>query len=159
MSKQTDASLVPADFPRRGEGALSGIQPKLAVRLIDGNFVGGETDEELVVRYEACQDLVTQLTELAARKRAQYAEVPLKEYLRRLAKGVVNKGWGLDDRELSWVMLQIAVGLGGGPADAPGQEEVLVTFATNTAPASAPAPVPSVVDFALGRTRSLTKPE
>lgn len=157
MSKQTDASLVPADFPRRSEGALSGVQPKLAARLIDGTFVVGETGGELVARFDACQDLATQLTELATRKRVQYAELPLKEYLRRLAKGVVNKGWDLDDRELGWVMRQVAVGLGGSPADAPGQEEVLVTFASATAPA--PAPVPSVVDYALGRPPGLIKPE
>lgn len=156
MSEQADTNQVPPDFPRRGDASLPGVQPKLAARLIDGAFVVGETGEELAARFDACQDLATQLTELATRKRVRYAELPLKEYLRRLAKGVVNKGWNLDDRELGWVMLQVAVGLGGGPADAPG-EEVFVTFTTTTAPA--PAPVPSVVDYALGRTHRLAEPE
>ena len=155
MSKQTDASLVPPDFPRRGEGALSGVQPKLAARLIEGTFVVGETGEELVARYDACQDLATELTELAVRKRVRYAELPLKEYLRRLAKGVVNKGWDLDDRELDWVMLQVAVGLGGGPADALCLE-VLVAPALATPRAY--TPVPSVVDLALSRLPNPSEP-
>lgn len=148
MSKQKDASLVPPDFPRRGEGALSGVQPKLAARLIDGMFVAGETSEELVARFEACLDLATQLTELATRKRVQYAELPLKDYLRRLARGVVKKGWDLDRRELHWVMLQVAVGLGGGPADALCIEALVVPV---LATSRAYTPVPSVVDLALSR--------
>lgn len=150
MSEQADASLVPPDFPRRGEGALSGVQPKLAVRLIDGKFVGGETAEELVVRYEACQDLATQLTEHAKRKWVEHAELPLREFLRRLRKGVVNKGWDIDARELDWVMLKVAVAMGGCLEDVLRQEPLLPVCG-----AEAPAHryVETFVDRALSKLK------
>lgn len=119
MSEQAHAGRVPSDFPRRGEGSLSGVQPKLAVRLIAGKFISGETDEELVERYEACRDLAEQVTASAWRKRRQYADLTLREFLRRLRKGVVAKGWDLDAQELDWLMRQVAVGLGGRPDEAP----------------------------------------
>jgi hypothetical protein len=155
MSEQAHAGRVPSDFPRRGEGSLSGVQTKLAVRLIAGKFISGETDEELVERYEACRDLAAQITEVGMRKRVQYADLPLKECLRRLYKGVVNKGWDLDNRELAWLMLQVAVGMGGGPADLPIHvAEVSLQPTTSTAPTA----IPSVVDVALSGIRSAPTP-
>lgn len=112
-SNQQANKQVPADFPRPYGGSLSGAQNKLSVRKIDGQFVDGMTDEELWVRYEACQDLVTKLVEHAIRKRSQYAELSLKEFLRRLRAGVVNKGWDLTGEELDWVMQRVAAAMGG----------------------------------------------
>lgn len=122
MTEQAHTSRVPSDFPRRGEGSLSGVQPKLAVRLIAGKFIAGETDEELVERYEACRDLAEEVTASARRKRPQYADLTLREFLRRLRKGVVAKGWDLDAQELDWLMQQVAVGLGGRPEEASSED-------------------------------------
>lgn len=119
MSQSPDVGQVPPDFPRRADGVLAGVQPKLAGRLIHGMVVVGETAEELVARYDACRDLAEQVTQSARRKRAQYADLTLREFLRRLRKGVVAKGWDLDAQELDWLMRQVAVGLGGRPDEAP----------------------------------------
>lgn len=122
MSQSPDVGQVPPDFPRRADGALAGVQPKLAARLIGGKVVVGETAEELVGRYEACRDLAEQVTESARRKRPQYADLTLREFLRRLRKGVVAKGWDLDPQELDWLMRQVAVGLGGRPEEASSED-------------------------------------
>lgn len=122
MDTEDAPKVVPPDFPRRADGALAGVQPKLAGRFIGGKFVAGETTEELVERYDACLDLAEQVTESARQKRPQYAELTLREFLRRLRKGVVNKGWDLDAQELDWLMRQVAVGLGGRPEEASSED-------------------------------------
>ncbi|UDF36523.1 UNVERIFIED_ORG: hypothetical protein LHJ69_05460 [Shinella sp. XGS7] len=109
---------VPSDFPRKFGGSVSGVQNKLIVRMIDGRFVEGMTEDELWVRYEACQHLATKLTEHASRKRSEYAELSLGDFLRRLRAGAVKKGWDLTSEELDWVMGRVAVTLGGSLQDA-----------------------------------------
>ncbi len=109
---------IPADFPRSYGGSVGGAQYKLSVRKIDGRFVHGMTEEELFVRYDACQHLATKLSEHASRKRSQYAELSLGDFLRRLRAGAVKKGWDLTSEELDWVMGRVAVALGGSPEDA-----------------------------------------
>lgn len=146
MTEQADASLVPPDFPRRGASALSGAHPKIGVRLMDGKFVAGETEEELGARYEACRDLVTQLTSYALRKQAEHPDQPIGELLRRVRAAVVRKGWGIDVGELHWVMQQVALGVGGVPADAPNHD---IAIPTSRADTPDHAHVESIVDLAL----------
>lgn len=136
---------VPSDFPRKLGGSVSGAQNKLCVRKIEGRFVAGMTDEELWVRYDACRDLAMKLTEHAMRKRSQYAELNLKEFLRRLRAGVVKRGWDLAAEELDWVLLRVAVAMGGEPDDAPGQLTWDASwFAISQVPTE--APVETLVD-------------
>lgn len=100
---------VPADFPRRSEpAALSGFQPKLGVRLVDGKFVEGWTDEELYARFDACTDLVDQLTAYCHRKLAELPDTSLSALLPRVRKGVEAKDWGLSADELDWIMKHVA---------------------------------------------------
>jgi len=122
MSQSPEVGRVPPDFPRRADGALPGVQPKLVGRLIGGKVIVGETAEELAERYDACRDLAEQVTASALRKRSQYADPALQEFLRRLRKGVVAKGWDLDSRELDWLMREVAVGLGGRPEEASSED-------------------------------------
>lgn len=108
MSIENDKQ-VPADFPRRGDPAsLSGFQPKLDVRLIDGNFVEGWTDDELYARFDACADLVDQLTLYCRRKLAELPDTSLSALLPRVRKGVEAKDWGLSADELDWIMRQVS---------------------------------------------------
>lgn len=108
MSIEND-NQVPADFPRRGEPAsLSGFQPKLGVRLVDGKFVEGWTDEELCARFDACADLVEQLTGYCNRKLAELPDTSLSALLPRVRKGVEAKDWGLSAEELDWIMKQLS---------------------------------------------------
>ncbi|MBT9456720.1 MAG: hypothetical protein IV097_08865 [Burkholderiaceae bacterium] len=104
-----DHKRVPADFPRRGHPvAVSGFQPKLAVRLIDSKFVEGWTDEELDARFDACVDLVEQLTAYCHRKLAELPDASWSALLPRVRKGVEAKDWGLSADELEWIMKQVA---------------------------------------------------
>ncbi len=155
MSKLDDQRNVPLDFPRTREGSLSGFQSKLSARLIDGQVVAGMTEDELFARFEACQDLVVQITKYAKRKQALNQAASLKDFMRRLRQAVVRKGWDLDVRELDWAMQRVVVELGGSPADAPRLEALV-------APALATSrdytPVPSVVDIALSRLPKPTEP-
>jgi hypothetical protein len=57
------STVVPFDFPRNPfPASLSGCQPKVAARFIDGRYVVGLTDAELEGRYICCADLVEQLS-------------------------------------------------------------------------------------------------
>jgi hypothetical protein len=49
---------VPEDFPREPyDTLLAGSQPKFALRSVDGKYRVGLTNEELLERYDACEDL------------------------------------------------------------------------------------------------------
>jgi len=55
---------IPDDIPHGGlTTAITGDQPKLAARLIDGRNVVGETEEERLERYLICEDLAMQLAD------------------------------------------------------------------------------------------------
>lgn len=140
------SELVPADFPRPCGGSVSGVQNKLIARKIEGRFiVDGMTDEELRERYFACQELAAKLVAHANSKRGQYAELSLKEFLRRYRAGVVKRGWDLAAEELDWVMRRVAVATGGEPDDAPGQPTWDASwFAISQVPTE--APVETLVD-------------
>ncbi len=119
MEAEDAPNIVPRDFPRRCGGALSGVHPKLSVTGVDGKFTALSTADELHCRYLACEELAGQLTDLARRKRPRYAELPLKDLLRRLRQGVLQKGWDLDSEELDWVMRRVCTAVGGAADDAP----------------------------------------
>lgn len=99
---------IPDDFPRETyTGAVAGAQPKLLAREVDGRYQSALSDEELWVRYDACDDLAAQLAEYASRKVATAGLSP-DVALSRAEKGVrakVDAGeWGLSQREADWVM-------------------------------------------------------
>ncbi len=99
---------VPPDFPRDGPTAsVSGYQPKLAIRWVDGKYVEGLTDKELYARYDACADLVDQLTSYCHRKLAEQPGTSLKTLLPKIRRGVANKGWDLSVAELDWIMTHV----------------------------------------------------
>lgn len=89
-----------------------------------------------------------QLVGYSLRKRAERSDEPLSELLRRVRLAVIRKGWDLDAGELQWVMQNVAVGLGGSPADASGHGVDTPEGFVNGAAA---AGIESVVDRALSR--------
>ncbi|MDC6168388.1 hypothetical protein [Paucibacter sp. XJ19-41] len=142
---------VPSDFPRPCGGALSGVQNKLIARKIEGRFiVDGKPDQELWVRYDACRDLVTKLTERAIWKRSEYAELSLEEFLRRFRAGVTKKGWDLAADELDWVMRRVAVAMGGELGDVPDRMTLDVKWFA-LPPVSAEVQVETLVDSVRAR--------
>ncbi|CAM2139660.1 conserved protein of unknown function [Pararobbsia alpina] len=99
---------VPEDFPREPTlGAVAGVQPKLLVRKIDGRYVSGLTDDELWLRYDACDDLANQLFEYVSRKVVTAGLSP-DVALARAETGVrlkVDAGkWDFSQAEVAWVM-------------------------------------------------------
>ncbi|CAL8475653.1 hypothetical protein [Caballeronia sp. S22] len=99
---------VPDDFPRELDpGAVPGVQPKLLVREVDGRYQSGLTEEQLWVRYDACEDLASQLSAYVTRKIACAGLSP-GVALTRAEKGMrlkVDTGeWDFSQREVLWVM-------------------------------------------------------
>jgi hypothetical protein len=70
------AATTPEDFPNDTMlGAVSGAIPKLLARRIGGKSVGGMTDEELYLRYDACFDMVNQIIDYCCRKLKEQPEL------------------------------------------------------------------------------------
>jgi hypothetical protein len=119
----TRAHVVPEDFPREpSPGVVPGMQPKLLVRETDGRYYTGLTDEELWTRYDACEDLASQLAEYVSQKISVSGLSP-DDALGRVQKGLKAKvgasQWDFSPAEIAWVMkrtrelLPIAAGRGG----------------------------------------------
>ena len=99
---------VPDDFPREPDpGSVTGVQPKLLVREVDGRYQSSLSEEQLWVRYDACEDLASQLSAYALRKVATSGLSP-DVALTRAEKGVrlkVDTGeWDFSQPEVAWVM-------------------------------------------------------
>ncbi|MGN8002345.1 hypothetical protein ACTJKQ_04035 [Acidovorax sp. 22279] len=100
---------IPSDFPWQSDPiALAGAQPKISVRLIDGNYVSGYSAEERMTRYEICADLVTQLIAYYHRKMTQPPNRSREELLSRIKEALEQKGWGLSTAEIAWCMGRVA---------------------------------------------------
>lgn len=117
MTNESSYPKIPNDFPRTSYmAALPGIQPKIAVRLIQGKYVSGWTDEELQERYENCIDLAQQLSAYCTRKALEHPEWSNEFNLQRTARGIsqhANAGrWDVTPQEQTWIMLQVKTLLG-----------------------------------------------
>jgi hypothetical protein len=108
-----NAVSVPDDFPRQGYSAtsISGVQPKLAVRLVNGTYIDGLTPEELAVRYEICNDLVQQLASYCARKIREKPDTNADDLLTKVHTAAAAKGWDISRNELEWIMSKVKVSL------------------------------------------------
>lgn len=85
---------VPDDFPRDlTPASLSGAQPKLGARVIDGRYVVGQTDDERFERWEICEDLAQQLVAKAQKDAAKYLHHSRAVTLQRIKQAVRCKGW------------------------------------------------------------------
>ena len=106
------SSQVPADFPWDPTPALlSGTQPKLAGRLIDGRFVVGLTAEERYIRWDMCEDLAQQLVPKTLKDAAKYPQNSREVTLRRMKKAIQSKGW-TERVETDWLMSRLRILLG-----------------------------------------------
>jgi hypothetical protein len=99
---------IPDDFPRTPDlGSVAGAQPKLLVREVDGCYQGGMTDEELFVRYDACEDLAVQLFEYVRRKistTGMSRDVALSRAEKGARMKVDSGAWEFSQPELAWVL-------------------------------------------------------
>lgn len=100
---------VPADFPWNPiPASLSGAQPKLAGRMIDGKFVVGLTAEERWVRWDMCEDLARQLVPKALHDAAKYPQNSNDFTLRRVRRAVEARSW-TEGLETDWLIERLRV--------------------------------------------------
>jgi hypothetical protein len=99
-------TTTPSDFPRDyGTGAVSGSQPKLSMRIVDGRYRGGLTEEELYERYDACHDLVNQLVDYSHRKIEERPDWSIPELVEKIRVGVARRDdWNFSIGEQRWMM-------------------------------------------------------
>ena len=103
---------VPDDFPwDTTPASLSGAQPKLAGRLIDGRFVVGLTPEERYERWDLCEDLARQLVPKALADAAKYPENSRADTLQRMRNAMQRKGW-VSVVEMDWLIARLRTLLG-----------------------------------------------
>lgn len=113
----TSSSLLLANFPRALLlGAVSGAQPKLLVRGIDGEYVTGLTDDELLSRHDYYEDLVQQLVAYSLRKSKANPDWTHEFNLARTTKALAENGrtgkWDVTIDEQAWMMARIIKLLG-----------------------------------------------
>lgn len=104
---------VPNDFPRPDMiSAVAGVQPKLAVRVVDGQYVAGMTEAELYERYAGCEDLAQQLADYCLRKAREHPEWSKAFNLERAGRGIASKvdsgRWEFSRAEQEWIMRRCA---------------------------------------------------
>jgi hypothetical protein len=105
---------TPADFPQYTDlGAVAGVQPKYAARLIDGRYVVGLTVEEFYSRYTVSHDMVNQLVDLCQSELDERKNVDVGELFREVREGVAHtRDWGFTDAERHWMMVQLCSRMG-----------------------------------------------
>ncbi|MGF6968771.1 hypothetical protein OKW43_005799 [Paraburkholderia sp. WC7.3g] len=105
-------SCVPVDFPWNPTPALlSGTQPKLAGRWVDGRLIVGLTAEERYIRWDMCEDLAQQLIRKTLEDAAKYPEHPREVTIRRMRRAIERKQW-TERMETDWLMARLRVLLG-----------------------------------------------
>jgi hypothetical protein len=106
------SSHVPSDFPWDPTPALlSGSQPKLAGRWIDGRLVVGLTAEERYIRWDMCEDLAQQLVPKTLKDAAMFPEHSREVTLQRMRRAIEGKAW-TERLETDWLMARLRILLG-----------------------------------------------
>lgn len=99
---------VPEGFPRDPwPAALPGAQKKYSARLINGRYIVGLTGEELVERYQLCEDMVQQLVAYSRRKLPTNPCESQEAFLAKLEEGVRAQDLDVSPIEISWVMARV----------------------------------------------------
>jgi hypothetical protein len=110
-------TVLPADFPRSFPmEAVPGVQAKLLARQIDGQYIVGWTEDELLERHAYCEDLVQQLVEYCLRKKRENPDWTHEFNLERVAKALTQKArtgeWDITVEEQGWMSARIKALLG-----------------------------------------------
>lgn len=107
-----NSPAIPDDFPREpSRGTVGGYQQKVLLRRVEDRLISGPTDEELFMRYDACDDLVQQLVSYARRKRAENPSQSLFDMLSKVDTDVTRKvssgQWDISSAEVAWIMKRV----------------------------------------------------
>lgn len=105
-------SQVPDDYPRDTTPALlSGTQPKLSGRWIDGRPVVGLTAEERFIRWDMCEDLAQQFIRKTLEEAAKYPQHSRDVTLNQMRRPVEGKRW-TSVVETDWLVARLRILLG-----------------------------------------------
>jgi hypothetical protein len=101
-------AVIPANFPRESIlASVSGFQNKITARKINGKYITGLTEDEILERYSICEDLAQQLANYCLRKVNENPDWTHDYNYRRAILGVANKVstgvWRLSDSEQEWI--------------------------------------------------------
>lgn len=103
---------VPDDFPWDiSPASLTGAQPKLAARLVDGKVVAGLTPQERRERWELCEDLAQQLAPKARHDAERHPHHSREMTLQRIRTAVAVRQW-VSVVELTWLLARLRTLLG-----------------------------------------------
>lgn len=106
----TPDSVVPADFPRAGVGAVPGFQSKVLAVKSGDTYAQGMSESEAHARYQICFDLVNQLQAYCHRKLLEHPDWTPRILLSKLRIGVVRRyDWGCSPAELQWMLTQLCI--------------------------------------------------
>ena len=99
---------IPDDFPRTSiPGVVAGFQDKITARKIDGKYIVGLTEEEILGRYIICEDLAQQLAQYCLRKATENPDWTQDFNFNRAIAAVTNKVergvWRFSDDEQGWI--------------------------------------------------------
>ncbi|WP_321952104.1 hypothetical protein [Paraburkholderia bannensis] len=98
---------VPDDFPRDvAVSAVSGVSPKLCVRLSKGRYRDDLSDEDRHERWLICEDLAKQLVAKARNDANAHPAHSPEQTLSRIRAAVGKKQW-VTPRELDWLILRL----------------------------------------------------
>lgn len=110
--------IIHPDFPHETIiGTVGGVQPKVLVRRdAEGNYVAGEiTIEEVLQRFDMCDDLADQLGIYALRKKHENPTWTTEFNIERTQKAIADKvaagTWDLSPREQAWIIDRVREGL------------------------------------------------
>ena len=102
---------APADFPREpAPGSISGLQPKLLVTKVDGEFRPTVDEEEIYRRWLVCEDLVQQLNLKTVKRLREGRIANLDDYINKLQQWLEVQewdGWTLTCPEAQWMRHRI----------------------------------------------------
>jgi hypothetical protein len=110
--------IIHPDFPHETIiGTVGGVQPKVLVRRdAEGNYVAGEiTIEEVLQRFDMCDDLADQLGIYAMRKKRENPDWTTELTVERIRKAIADKvaigKWTLSVAEQAWIIDRVREGL------------------------------------------------
>ena len=107
MHLLSTAEKAPTDFPREPTlGGVSGVQPKLLLSKVDGQFLPDIDEEEVHRRWLVCEDLVQQLVVKTVKRMLEGRVNDLDDYVNKLQLWLEAQawdGWKVTSAEARWM--------------------------------------------------------
>jgi hypothetical protein len=101
-------TVIPESFPRESVlASVSGFQNKITARRINGKYIVGLTEEEILERYINCEDFAQQIVDYCLRKAVENPDWTHDFNFDRTIRGVAHKVsqrvFRFSDSEQDWM--------------------------------------------------------